>query len=169
MSEPMALIPLRRRNGPMAATLVDAADAEWLSTWRWHSNTDGYASRCERVSGKVHGTNMARAILGLVKGDPRHVDHINRDKLDNRRANLRAVEQRLNQQNRPACAGSTSPFKNVAWSKQQRRWHARLTVDGHGYHLGYFAEELDAARAVENFRRVNTPHVTPDPILMEVV
>lgn len=93
-------IPLFRRGQaePIAFTIVDAADARWLLEHRWGLGSDGYATR--RRPGVA--IRMHREILGLAAGDGRHTDHINRDKLDNRRANLRVVTAAQNMQNRPS-------------------------------------------------------------------
>jgi hypothetical protein len=66
-------------------TLVDDEDHEWLSQWKWQahkSSTLWYAVRTGTI-------RMHRLILGLEKSDKRVVDHLNKDSLDNRRANLR--------------------------------------------------------------------------------
>lgn len=71
-------------------TLVDDADYEWLSRWKWHYH-GGYAERGD-------GVLMHREITDCPAG--KEVDHINHDPLDNRRENLRVVTRWQNMLNR---------------------------------------------------------------------
>jgi len=86
---------------------VDWEDYKELSRhkWcaRWSSKTKSfYATRGTWLPGvrRVRSEQMHRRVLDLEYGDPRHVDHINHDTLDNRRRNLRAVAPRENGDNR---------------------------------------------------------------------
>ena len=98
-----ALIPLRNRDGgTVAHTMVDVIDAWWLTKWRWSRNQSGYAYR---VDGN-RTVLLARLLLGLVDAGPLvESDHINRDRLDNRRANLRVVTPAENCANRGGVFG----------------------------------------------------------------
>lgn len=160
-------IPLFRRGQaePIAFTIVDAADARWLLEHRWGLGSDGYATR--RRPGVA--IRMHREILGLAAGDGRHTDHINRDKLDNRRANLRVVTAAQNMQNRPSVPGSSSRYRGVYWEvpRGNRRgsWRARAHIGDRFVSLGRFAVEIEAAVAVEAFRREHMPFAEPDPAL----
>ena len=77
------------------------------------------------------------------------VDHINRDRLDNRRANLRMATNAQNQANVTKRQGMTSRYKGVSRHTATGRWQARISVEGKQMHLGYFAHEADAARAYD--------------------
>lgn len=93
-----ALIPLHDAEGSVVAhTRVDAIDAEWLQQWRWSVNPGGYAYR---VDGN-RTVLLGRLLLGLLDAGRRYqCDHINRDRLDNRRSNLRVVRPIRNSENR---------------------------------------------------------------------
>jgi hypothetical protein len=75
-----------------------------------------------------------------------HVDHINRRKLDCRRANLRTASSSQNSANRRPWTGS-SPFKGV--HRFRDKWRAKIQVDGAQRHLGVFDSAEAAARAYD--------------------
>lgn len=70
---------------------LDKEDYEKINSYLWHLDKNGYA---QSSIGKMH-----RFIMNAKKGDS-IVDHINGDKLDNRKENLRFVTFSQNAQNR---------------------------------------------------------------------
>jgi hypothetical protein len=142
-----------RGKPPLWAT-VDAADFEWLSQWNWSAGR--YVYRPVHANGKRTTLMLHRAILGLEHGDERQGDHINRDRFDNRRSNLRIVTGAQNWQNMPS-KGKTSRYRGVSWCKRDRLWLAQGTVDGRNHNLGRYAREEDAATAALSFRRERLP------------
>jgi len=69
------------------------------------------------------------------------IDHVNRDKLDNRIENLRDVPRRENGQN-------TEGYNQGAYFNQSKsRWVAQISLDGKAVHLGYFNSEAEAQSA----------------------
>jgi len=74
------------------------------------------------------------------------VDHINRDRMDNRLCNLRVVTRSVNLHNSPA-RGASSGVKNVTKTKSGR-WQARIRVSGKQHHLGTFIDIESAQKAV---------------------
>ena len=78
-----------------------------------------------------------------------HVDHINGDRLDNRRFNLRLCTNQQNQMNKTKRVGSSSRFKGVYFQKTSRKWVAAIQKDRKLKHIGLFSDELDAARAYD--------------------
>ena len=76
------------------------------------------------------------------------LDHINRNKLDNRIINLREATSKQNMQNVLTHKHNTSGYKGVAWHNQRNRWRAYIFNDYRQIHLGLFdtKEEASAAR-----------------------
>jgi hypothetical protein len=149
-------IPLRARDGSVRAyALVDDADFEWLSQRRWHLSTEGYVERHE--SGRL--IYMHRLILGLEHGDPRKGDHENRNRLDNRRSNLRIAERGDldNNQNVGVRADNTAGCRGVSWDKQRRKWKAQVQVTGEIHFLGRFETSAEADAACKAFRAERMP------------
>lgn len=159
------VIPLLKKDGTVAGyAIVDAADYEWLAAWNWHLDL-GYVTRCEHRNGRSHTIRMHREILGLERGDGKQADHINRNRLDNRRENLRVVTDGENKHNLPSCRGSTSRYRGVCWDRARGKWVAAYTLKGKFHYLGRFDSELEAARKAEAARQVVMPYAQPDPEL----
>lgn len=123
--------------------LVDDEDYEMLIGLgvRWCVN-DGYAFN--RVHGRMH-----RFLVSAPKDTM--VDHINGDKLDNRKENLRFATNSQNQANRKVARGA-SKFKGVTWQKRaydtsRGYWKAQIVVNGELRYLGKYDTDLDAAKA----------------------
>ena len=76
-----------------------------------------------------------------------HLDHINRQRTDNRIVNLREATNTENCRNSRMKANNTSGFKGVDWLKKHKKWRATIRVDRKQYHLGLFdtPEEAHAA------------------------
>lgn len=126
--------------------LVDAGDYDDVSKYKWRSAWDEhthsfYAIREHRDSN--YGTftlSMHRFIMGCTKGDGTQVDHINHNTLDNRRCNLRVVNQSKNQHNRRNVRG-------YYLNKRSKKYVAQFNLNGKRYILGYFKTAIEAREA----------------------
>lgn len=140
------LIPLTR--GLFA--VVDAEDYPRLSQHTWFAEgtpKNYYAVRKE--NGK--SIKMHRQILNA----PDHlvVDHIDHNGLYNQKKNLRLATFTQNCQNQRRISHKTSRYKGVHWHRRLKKWAAQITCDKKTYHLGYFTEEIDAAKAYDRAAR----------------
>jgi hypothetical protein len=135
-------IPLYGRKGLVVAhALVDQQDAIDLQRWRWCINHGGYAVRSEQGRAVL----MHRQLLGASPGA--EVDHINRNRLDNRRCNLRVTDQAGNARNCSRNRRSKQPYKGVR--KTCRSWAAVLKCSGQWYYTGGFNTPEEAAVAYD--------------------
>ncbi len=75
------------------------------------------------------------------------VDHKNRNKLDNTRANLRNVTPAENARNRSKPRGTSSRFLGVSYDKMCRKYQAQVNYQDRLRYIGFFADEIEAARA----------------------
>jgi len=132
------------------SAMVDDADFEWLSQWKWYAavrETTVYASRGIKYSdGRWGVILMHRVIMGTTDRKVL-VDHRNGDGLDNTRANIRLCTNSQNGMNRGGLPGSSSRYKGVHFNKKRNRWIASIKVDETHSYLGAFYTEEDAARA----------------------
>ena len=108
------------------------------------SNKSGYAE--VRVSSKAY---LVHRIIYLMKtGDsPECVDHINRDKTDNRIENLRAATKSQNGINSKMRRNNTSGYKGVSFCKVRSMWKACIKKDSKSITIGYFSDINIAAKA----------------------
>lgn len=128
--------------------LVDDEDYENLNQYRWQKSAWGYAVR----SGwdefdKFTTLRMHRIVMKAPKGS--EVDHINWNKLDNRKENLRFVEKRVNVWNRPAHSNNRTGVKGVGWHRRIGKFQARLRTSERLIHIGYF-NTIEEARLAYN-------------------
>lgn len=133
-------------NSAKMEVLIDAADLPLVSEGRWtvaQQKCWGYYA-VRVIKGRMR--LLHRYLLGVT--DRRLVDHINRNGLDNRRANLRVCTPTQNNANRTVSRTSKSGYKGVWWHQQSARpWRAAIKVHGQRRYLGTFrtAEEAHGA------------------------
>lgn len=139
--EEIRFIPLTK--GKFA--IVDAADYNWLSRYKWHAVRSGDRFYAYRSKNK-RCLSMHRVITGAPKG--KVVDHRDGNSLNNRRSNLRVCKISENLYN---CRGRnmTSKYKGVHWDKQHKKWVAAITDRGKYKFIGHFDRESEAARAYD--------------------
>lgn len=126
--------------------LIDDGDHAWLSNYRWSLNGSGYP---QSSLGLLH-----RVITGARKGE--YVDHVHNNPLDCRRSELRLCRQSQNLANRRKLGSNrSSQFKGVYWEKKYQKWRARITSrqSGRLLHLGYFTDEVQAAKSYDEAAR----------------
>jgi hypothetical protein len=126
-------------------TLVDDQDYDWLIPFNWRLNSHGYVIRSDYVAGRRTFVSMHRQIMNAQRGHV--VDHIDHNKLNNTRANLRFVTQQQNLMSRRLFKNNLSGYKGVCL--QNGRFHARMEVNQKAVNLGYFDDIELAALAYD--------------------
>jgi hypothetical protein len=112
------------------------------------SSTTGYAYFT--INGKHNALHrfIYEAAYNVQLTRDQHINHINRNKTDNRIVNLEVV---TNQQNAQWSVARTGTYKGVQWNKEKKKWRAELKYNEKSYGLGYYAEEIEAAKAYNDF------------------
>ena len=139
-------------------TIVDAADYDWLCETDWYSLWSR-SSHCYYVSaavphnGKITTLSMHRFIMGIPFHDPRQVDHINGNTLDNRRQNLRICTPAENTRNAKRRSDNASGYKGVYKHKDGVGWIAQITFEKVQRYLGYYRSKEEANSVVRKARQ----------------
>jgi hypothetical protein len=162
-------IAIHDKSRRVIATTIISDEDEMLAQWAWCLNRpNGYAVRTIPTINGPRLQGMARQILGLEYGNRLQADHVDHNKLNNTRRNLRIVTPAGQQQNKGVYHGTSSRFRGVC-RHTKGRWEARVVLDGRIHYLGHYAEEYRAALAAHNFRREHMPWATTDPALLELL
>lgn len=123
--------------GTGVSILVDDEDFSSLPKTGWYIQ-DGYARRSQRVGPRSEGKqlliSMHRQIMGLQPGDKRQVDHINRNRLDNRRCNLRICTKDENSRNRTMHSNNLLGVKGV--SAHGNKFRSEIQINKRRIYLG---------------------------------
>lgn len=138
----MRLIPLTQ--GKFA--IVDDEDYDYLSQFKWSVTSTGYAHRNAKI-----GLNKRRYIKmhAVVAQTPQgmETDHINRNRLDNRKSNLRICTHTENMRNQTKHKNNKSGFKGVYWHPGCGCYKAQIKHHGVIIQLGGFQFPEDAHAA----------------------
>ena len=129
--------------------IIDNSDKH-LKNFKWQCMADGYARRSFRMNGKMMIVWLHHAIMGYPLFGV--VDHIDNNKLNNRRKNLRIISARENTLNqlRKKAGKLTSKFNGASWHKASNSWIAQITIGKRKVHLGCYKNESDAAESYKD-------------------
>jgi len=133
-------------------TIVDADVFYLLSHYKWYlkgnSGNQFYAARSIKIGpARTKLSYMHREIMNNPKGF--FVDHLKGNPLDNRRASLRVATRSQNAQNTPKRKNTSSRFTGVSFEKEHKKWRACIYYERKRMHLGYFDNQIDAAKAYD--------------------
>lgn len=151
--------------------LLDDEDYTSINRYRWNVSSSGYIQRHTSSESENKSRLLHRFIMECPTG--LQVDHINGDRLDNRRSNLRICTPKQNSSNgrsRSSRRGRTSNFLGVSkWEPhpghgKRHYWRARLKDKNLGYfrdeHIAalihdFWADYIDGEYAALNFNKAN--------------
>lgn|SRR3990167_633540 len=135
-------------------TIVDDEDFDYLSSFSWCFGSVGYPETRTSVAEGRKLKRMHSLILKTPKG--LMCDHINGNKLDNRKSNLRLCTMMENMRNRNKTSTNKSGYKGVYFEEYTGKWKAQIKYGNKNHNLGRFEKLKDAAKAynmaaIENF------------------
>ena len=134
---------------------VDDWNYDWLNQWKWHAfkrRNTFYAARHE--SRKIEGNKyilMHRIIMNTSDG--MEVDHRDHNGLNCLEENMRNCTHQNNTLN--VKPWGRSKYLGVYWYTRDKCWRAQIKINGKRYHLGYFKEETDAAKAYDRSAHIH--------------
>lgn len=131
---------LELKTGCENTFFIDHEDLGVVSRMRWRVSSNGYVRSTD-------GILLHRFLVGAPKGFC--VDHVNFNKMDNRRCNLRICRQVDNSRYQRSTKGAPFGLKGVRLRKDTGRWRARIMVNRREISLGCFDSKEDAARAYD--------------------
>jgi len=118
--------------------LVSQEDYEKLSKYNWHQTATGYA--------RATIDNRLKLMHRIIKNEPKGqvVDHINKNRLDNRQINLRIMTILKNGENKSKAANKSSIYIGITCKKSGRyknnqKYCATISHDGKSHNLGTFS------------------------------
>jgi hypothetical protein len=142
--------------------LVDDEDFDWLDQYNWRARKADYtyyaysdigAARPDRVRRDGSRRNGGRETIAMhfVITGHHGTDHVDRNGLNNQKANLRDATASQNLVNRRRYKNNTSGFIGVTYRSEPkaRKWCARIGVDGVNLALGYYESREEAAEVYD--------------------
>lgn len=125
--------------------IFDLEDYDKIKNYTWSRRNEGYAGCTRKENGKPKIYNAYRIIMD-VKDSKLEVDHINGDKWDNRKCNLRIVTHADNTKNRKLDKRNKSGYTGVKETKTGT-WNAQIYCDGKCINLGTYKTKEEAVKA----------------------
>lgn len=111
----------------------------------WYEDKDGYLVSSYYFNGTRRFVRFHRIIM---HAEPQQcVDHINKNKADNRKQNLRLCQRSENDRNRTVYSTNTSGVSGVCFDKQRNKWVASITLNRSKIFIGRFDAKEDAIKA----------------------
>ena len=121
--------------------LVDDEDFTKVRLYKWKVQNSGVYTT----------TQPTLKLPNYIMNDYKNMyDHMDQNKLNNQKVNLRICNYNENNRNRKKFNGSfTSKYKGVSWYKSNKCWVVEIKVNRKRVYLDYFANEEHAARAYD--------------------
>lgn len=142
-----ARIPLHGRHGVFYGwAIVDLCDVDIVKDISWTLDPRGYVAG--RPAGSRCTVTLHRWILSYGSKKLKTIDHIDGDKLNNSRCNLRQCSQAENSRNTKLAKNNSSGFKGVSLDVNGK-WRARIWINRKEIRIGTFDNIADAASAYD--------------------
>ena len=135
-------MPYINISNSLKSAVVDDEDYDKIRIYHWSVNKKGALQTT--INYKV------KSMPNIIFNDNNMYDHKNNNMLDNRRRNLRICTYNQNNANRNKIiinGNCSSKYKGVIWSKAKQLWQANIYPNGKQVYLGFFTEEIEAAKA----------------------
>lgn len=135
-----------RYNQEKSRAIIDSDDVYVVSSSKWYQRPDGYVATNNY---RGMGYEYLHAVLLKKDGRELYVDHRDRNRLNNRKSNLRIATPSQNGMNKKIRSNNTSGRVGVHWSTSNNKWCAMICDNGRHTNLGYFDDFSDAVACRE--------------------
>lgn len=179
-------------NNEKVNMLIDDDDFEYLKLFctnpieaKFTTNSKtAYAITRKTIDNKRKQFYIHRIIMGVLNNPNLHIDHINKNTLDNRKKNLRIVTRSQNMKNRKSSFSSTSDYLGVyfcSYKKGKSKWRSVIKPnDKKNIHLGYYENQDDAGYAYNlsaeiihgeyaNLNKINEKNISNKIVIQEKI
>jgi hypothetical protein len=127
-----------------------------------HNAIVGSVAGSVKYNGYIHISVMGKLYYAhrlawlYMTGDwPKNdIDHINRERNDNKWINLRNATPSQNHMNKATPKSNTSGYRGVSFNKLVKKWTAQIKINRKKIHLGCFACKEEAAKSYEKAAKV---------------
>lgn len=116
----------------------DLEDYDKIKNYCWSESKQGYART---------NTGKEYVLMHILIYGHKNVDHKNRDRLDNRKTNLRKSTALQNARNRGLQSNNTSGVTGVYFRNERNAWFSQITVDGKTKTVKYSHDKEEAIKA----------------------
>lgn len=123
----------------------DIEDLPIIKSRIWGIDKDGYLVHSYFYFGQLRFVRFHRLIMDVKPAQI--VDHINRNRADNRKNNLRVCERTENDRNRGLYATNTSGITGIHYDKKRNKWVASITYNCKRLFIGRFDFKEEAVKA----------------------
>ncbi|WP_312740473.1 HNH endonuclease [Cedecea neteri] len=123
-------------------------------------NSHGYVKI--HLLGKVFSAHRLAWLIYYGEWPPEDIDHIDRNKSNNRIDNLRKASRSMNSANVGIKSHNTSGYKGVSFNKEWGKWFAQIIVRGKKKFLGYYESPEKASEAYKSEARKAFGEYFPD-------
>ena len=145
--------------GTFRTAIIDYEDYDRVTQHKWYY---GKSNKAISTFGDGKDTILLSRFILDIRDPSILVDHINRDKFDNRKQNLRLCNKSQNAAN---CKARIYKYKGITYNPRNRNWNAQIKINYKKIHLGCFKTDEGAARAYDEaakkyfgeFARLNFP------------
>lgn len=136
-NEGVWIYTFNRQNEPSGKFLIDLEDLEKVIQKKWRFWKGNY------YTGNFKPVSIHRFLMSPREEEV--VDHINGNRQDNRRCNLRVTTQKKNLINKELLSNNSTGIAGVWFDKERNKWSAEIRMDGIKCYLGRYSDKCDAA------------------------
>lgn len=136
--------------------LIDDEDNNFFNKYKWQIDNNNFVTRKDKKNG-----NKTIFLHKLIMGNPKgmQVDHINHNRLDNRKINLRICTHQQNNWNKGLTKSNKTGIKGVHFVKRNdcvltKAWRAQIRVGISRIDLGYFKTKEEAKKEYDRWAKI---------------